>query len=392
MLGIIDMEALNMDGAQEVFQDAVEKVSLLSGRINENTLRYIGYGIGIFFIFMILRKIFTKFILKILIKITQKTKTTIDTKILEAFQEPIRSLFIVAGVYFAILFIGGGFSYNLLKSAFLKHLLNSSVAILIIRGFYNLTTEHSLLYEELSNRFNIKLDKIVFPFLSKILRVTIIVLGVSIILDEWGYNVSGFVAGLGIGGVAFAFAAKDALSNIFGGLIIILDKPFSIGDYIKTSNVEGVVEDISFRSTKIRAVDKGLVTEPNSTLSNSTIVNWTKRDTRRVAFSIGVTYETSKEQLQNCIKEIKDMLAKDENILDDSVMVNFDKFGASSLDISIYCFTNTAEWTKYLQIKEDINFNIMDILENEKVCIAFPSSSVYFETPLVNESRKNYLE
>lgn len=381
-----------MDGAQEVFQDAVEKVSLLSGRINENTLRYIGYGIVIFFVFMILRKIFTKYILKILVKITEKTKTNIDTKILEAFQGPIRALFVVAGVYFAILFIGGGFSYNLLKSVFLKHLLNSSVAILIIWGCYNLTTEHSLLYEELSNRFNIKLDKIVFPFLSKILRVTIIVLGVSIVLDEWGYNVSGFVAGLGIGGVAFAFAAKDALANIFGGLIIILDKPFSIGDYIKTSNVEGIVEDINFRSTKIRAIDKGLVTEPNSTLSNSTIVNWTKRDTRRIAFNIGVTYETSKEQLQNCIKEIKDMLSKDENILDDSIIVNFDKFAASSLDISIYCFTNTAEWAKYLQIKEDINFKIMDILEKEKVCIAFPSSSVYFETPLIKESRKNSLE
>ncbi|MEA4827257.1 MAG: mechanosensitive ion channel family protein [Clostridium sp.] len=381
-----------MDGAQEVFQDAVEKVSLLSGRINENTLRYIGYGIVIFFVFMILRKIFTKYILKILVKITEKTKTNIDTKILEAFQGPIRALFVVAGVYFAILFIGGGFSYNLLKSVFLKHLLNSSVAILIIWGCYNLTTEHSLLYEELSKRFNIKLDKIVFPFLSKILRVTIIVLGVSIVLDEWGYNVSGFVAGLGIGGVAFAFAAKDALANIFGGLIIILDKPFSIGDYIKTSNVEGIVEDINFRSTKIRAIDKGLVTEPNSTLSNSTIVNWTKRDTRRIAFNIGVTYETSKEQLQNCIKEIKDMLSKDENILDDSIIVNFDKFAASSLDISIYCFTNTAEWAKYLQIKEDINFKIMDILEKEKVCIAFPSSSVYFETPLIKESRKNSLE
>lgn len=381
-----------MDGAQEVFQDAVEKVSLLSGRINENTLRYIGYGIVIFFVFMILRKIFTKYILKVLVKITEKTKTNIDTKILEAFQGPIRSLFVVAGVYFAILFIGGGFSYNLLKSVFLKHLLNSSVAILIIWGCYNLTTEHSLLYEELSNRFNIKLDKIVFPFLSKILRVTIIVLGVSIVLDEWGYNVSGFVAGLGIGGVAFAFAAKDALANIFGGLIIILDKPFSIGDYIKTSNVEGIVEDINFRSTKIRAIDKGLVTEPNSTLSNSTIVNWTKRDTRRIAFNIGVTYETSKEQLQNCIKEIKDILSKDENILDDSIIVNFDKFGASSLDISIYCFTNTAEWAKYLQIKEDINFKIMDILEKEKVCIAFPSSSVYFETPLIKESKKNSLE
>lgn len=376
-----------MNEAQEVFKNTIEQVSTLSNRVDENTLKYIGYAVGIFLLFMIFRKIFTKYILRLLMKITEKTKTQLDSKILEAFQEPFRAVFIVIGIYLATLFFGTAFSYNLYRSVFLKHLLNSAMIILIAWGCFNLTTEHSLLYEELASKFNFKLDKIVFPFLSKILRITIVALGISLVLDEWGYNVNGFIAGLGIGGLAFAFAAKDALANIFGGLVIILDKPFSIGDYIKTSNVEGVVEDINFRSTKIRAIDKGLVTEPNSTLSNSTIVNWTKRDTRRINFNIGVTYGTSKNQLQSCINKIKQMLIDDENILNEGIIVNFDKFGASSLDIAIYCFTNTADWTKYLQIKEDINFKIMDILESELVTMAFPSSSVYFETPLINISK-----
>jgi MscS family membrane protein len=246
-----------------------------------------------------------------------------------------------------------------------------------------------LLYEELSDKFNFKLDKIVFPFLSKIIRFTIIALSVSLVLDEWGHNINGFIAGLGIGGLAFAFAAKDTLANIFGGLVIILDKPFSIGDYIKTANVEGVVEDINFRSTKIRDVDKGLVTEPNSTIANSTITNWTKRHTRRIAFTIGVTYDTSKEQLQRCIANIKNMLLEDKNILNEGILVNFDKFGPSSLDIAIYCFTNTAEFPKFLKIKENINFKIMDILEKEGVSMAFPSTSLYFETPLLKQYKDN---
>jgi len=373
-----------MDGAQEVFQNTVDKFSSLSDRLNENTLKYIGFAVGIFFLFMVIRKIFTGYILKILIKISSKTKTQLNTKIIEAFQEPIRSIFIVIGVYLAILFLGRGFSYDFSQSILLKHMINSVLIILVSWGCLNLTEEHSLLYEELSDKFNFKLDKIVFPFLSKIIKITIVALTISVVLDEWGYNVNGFIAGLGIGGLAFAFAAKDALSNVFGGLIIILDKPFSIGDYIRTSNVEGVVEDINFRSTKIRAIDKGLVTEPNSTLANSTIINWTKRDIRRLNFHIGVTYGTSKEQLRNCINKIKEMLIEDENIVKEGILVNFDNFGASSLDIAINCFTNTVDWDKYSQIKEEVNFKIMDIIEKENISMAFPSSSIYFETPLVN--------
>lgn len=375
-----------MSQVQEVFQNAADEVYNLSDRLNENTLKYIGMSIGVFLIFLIIRNIFTKHIFKFLLKITKKTKTEFNTKIIEAFQGPMRGLFTVIGGYFAILFLGTGFLYDLHKSATLIHLLNSAVVVLITWGLCNLTGEHSILYEELSEKYNLKLDKIVFPFLSKILKIIIIGISGSVILSEWGHNINGFVAGLGIGGAAFAFAAKDVLSNIFGGLAIIMDKPFSIGDYIKTSNVEGIVEDINFRSTRIRALDKGLLIEPNASLANSTIINWTKRDERRVYFKIGVTYGTTKVQLQNCIKKIKDMLIQNENILNDYIIVNFDEFAASSLDICIYCFTNTAGWAKYLQIKEDINFKIMDIIESEKMSMAFPSTSVYFENPLINHN------
>lgn len=374
---------IKMDEAQEVFQDTVEKVYVLSDRVNENTLKYIGAGVAIFFLCLVLRAVLTKYILKLLTSIIPKSKMEIDKKIMEAFQKPMKAFFIVLGIYFIIIFFGNAFLYDLSKNMFIKHLFSSLVIILAAWGCYNLTTEHSLLYEELFNNINFKVDKIVFPFLAKIIRFTIVALTISVVLSEWGYNVNGFVAGLGIGGLAFAFAAKDSLANIFGGLVIVVDKPFSIGDYIKTPNVEGVVEDINFRSTKIRALDKGLVTEPNSILSNSTIVNWTKRDIRRLNFIIGVTYGTTKEQIQNCVKKIRDMLIKDENILEDGILVSFDKFGPSSLDITINCIANTADLNKFMEIKENINFKVMDILESEGVSMAFPSTSVYFQTPLI---------
>lgn len=373
-----------MEEAQEVFQDTFETIYFLGNRVNEDTLKYIGIATGVFIIFLLFRKVFTKYILRILLKITGNKE--IGKKIIEAFRQPIRDFFIVIGAYFAVLFIGRAFLFNLYREPVLNHIFKSAIIILAAWGFYNLTSERSLLYEGLSERFNFKLDKIVLPFLSKILRAVIIGLTICVVLDEWGYNVNGFIAGLGIGGLAFALAAQDTLANLFGGLVIIMDKPFSIGDYIKTPNVEGVVEDINFRSTKIRALDKGLVTEPNSTIAKSTITNWTKRNTRRMSFSIGVTYGTSKEKLQNCIVNIREMLLQDINVLNEGIIVNFDNFGASSLDIAIICFTNTSDYNRFLQIKEDINFRIMDILEEEGVSMAFPSTSIYFENSLHKEN------
>lgn len=368
-----------MEDTPEVLQDTVETVYFLGNRINDNTLRYIGIGLGIFLLFVLLRKVLSKSVLKILLRITRTREKEIGKKITEAFKKPLAYLFIVFGAYFGISFLGKAFLLNLFKEPILVHIFKSAIIILTAWAFYNMTTEQSILYEELSSKLNFKLDKIVFPFLAAIFRFIIFGLAICVILDEWGYNVNGFIAGLGIGGLAFALAAQDTIANLFGGFVIILDKPFSIGDYIKTQNVEGIVEDINLRSTKIRTMDKGLVTEPNSSIAKSTITNLTKRDTRRIYFTIGVTYDTSKEQLENCITKIKEMLYEDEDILNESIIVNFDKFASSSLDILIDCFANTADLRRYLRIKENINLKIMDILENEGVSMAFPTTSVYFK-------------
>ena len=203
---------------------------------------------------------------------------------------------------------------------------------------------------------------------------------ITIIAEKWGYDIQGFVTGLGLGGLAFALAAKDVAGNIIAGIFIIIDKPFSVGDWISSDILEGTVESISFRTTKIRTFEQALITVPNSKLSNEPVTNFSRRGKRRVNFNLSVTYGTSKEKLQICVEKIRNMIDNHPQVNKDVLYVRFDKFNASSLDIFIYFFIDTPELSQYLKIKENINFNIMEILQQEGVSMALPSTSVYVES------------
>ncbi len=335
----------------------------------------IGVAIGIYILFHIFRKLFTKYIFKVLLSVAKKSPTDLLTSIFLAFETPIRLLFVGVGVYVSLMYLPLKDSTNDLILAFFR----SYIIFLIGLGLINLSGSSSVLFHKIGEKFHIEIDEILIPFLSKLMRVIVITLMVGIIAAEWEYDVNGFIAGLGLGGLAFALAAKDAIANLFGGVIIITEKPFSIGDWIKTPSVEGTVEDISFRSTKIRTFAQALVTVPNSTLSNEPITNWTKMGKRRISFHLGVTYTTPKVKLERCVKRLEEMLRKHPEVDDELIFVRFDGFNSSSLDIFLYFFTKTIVWGEYLVVKEDVNFKIMEILEQEDVSIAFPSRSIYIE-------------
>ena len=338
----------------------------------------IGIALGIFLLVFFLRKFFTRKILGLLHKFTSKTKTEIDNYLISAFEKPFRLFFIVLGIYLALMYL----PFSLETNSLLSKIFRSALVVLVSLGFYNLTGNYIVFADEMADLINLKIDKILLPFLSKVIRFIIIVLALSVILQEWDYDINGFIAGLGLGGLAFALAAQQTLANLFGGIVIITDKPFSIGDWILTPSVEGTVEDINFRSTKVRAFAQAVVTIPNATLANEPITNWTRMGKRRITFNLGVTYSTSKEKLEICVQEIKNMLQQHPGIHPETIFVNFDSFGASSLDIFLYFFTNTTNWGEFLQVKEDVNLKIMSILEKEGVSMALPSTSVYFENEL----------
>lgn len=330
-------------------------------------------AIAIFLIFWGFKNLFTNYIFHFVHDLFYSKGTNQDSFLL-VLRNPVKNLIVFSGGYLAL--------HNIMPDNFaflLNHLFRTAVIILFANAVYDLIGYYAANQGEIQRIFNREIDKILIPFLSKILKFIVLALAFVAIASTWGYDVNGFIAGLGLGGLAFALAAKDLLANIFSGIIVITDKPFSIGDWIKTSEIEGTVEDINFRSTKIRAFDQALVTVPNSNLVNAPIINYTKRTMRKITFQLKVRYDTPAYKLKTCIDKIETFLRSHPQVDQNSIMVKFDSFGDSGLELFLHFFTTTIVWKEYLAIKQDINLKIMEVLESEGVAFGLPGTRIYFE-------------
>lgn len=224
-----------------------------------------------------------------------------------------------------------------------------------------------------------KIDDQIIPFLMDLVKILVAVLVILMVLSTvFNINVGSLVAGLGIGGLALAMASKETVENILGSVVIFLDKPFVVGDMITINGITGVVEKVGIRSTRIRTLEKSFLSIPNKKLVDTELDNLSLRTFRRVRFNLGLTYNTSREQIRNIVREIKEYLDAHPHTNQEGV-VHFHEFGDSALLILIQYFIDTMDWNVYLQIREEINFKIMEIVEKNKASFAFPSTSVYVE-------------
>ncbi|WP_017754781.1 mechanosensitive ion channel family protein [Calidifontibacillus oryziterrae] len=335
----------------------------------------IGISIGILLVFLLLRKIFSKYVFNLLLKVSKKAPSEFFSYVFLSFEKPLQWLFIIIGINIAARY----FPYFDHRNLLFINIVKASFIFLISWGLFNLSSASSLVFKRINEKSNIEIDKILIPFLSKTVRFIIIAISFSVIIQVFGYEISGLVAGLGLGGLAFSLAAKDALANLFGGVVIITEKPFSIGDWIKTPSVEGTVEDITFRSTKVRTFAQALVTVPNATLANESITNWSEMGKRQITFNLSVTHDTSKEQMGKIVSEIRSLLENHPAIHPETIFVTFDQYMENGLGIFLYFFTKTTDWGEFLKVKEEINFKIMEILENEDVLFAVQSRRVYVD-------------
>lgn len=326
-------------------------------------------------LFTLLRKRGTQLILGLILRVTKGVNLGLNEETIKAFERPLRFFFVFTGLYLALNCLTILASFQMV----LSKLFRSSFIFLCAWSVFNLTADSSRWLKKLGDKLDLNVDKIVLPFLAKLIRFIVVFLGLAIILDVWEYDINGFIAGLGLGGLAFALAAQDTLKNVFGGVVIITEKPFSIGDWIYTPSVEGIVEDITFRSTKIRTFAQALVTVPNSTLANEAITNWTRMGKRRITFYLKIHQDTPAERLESCVHKIREMLKNHPEIDQQTLFVHFDQFGESSLDIFLYFFTKTTVWGEWLAIKEDCNLKILAILAEEGVKLAFPRTEMVVE-------------
>lgn len=317
-------------------------------------------------------------------RMLQKTKIQFLTNIFQSFQKPMEWLFIILGIYAAVRI----YPYLNHDVLWFTRLIKVSFIILITWGLVDLSSSSSNLFRKINERTNIRIDEILIPLLSRTLQFIITAISVTIILQEFDYNIEGFIAGLGLGGLAISLAARDALANILGGVVLISEKPFDIGEWILTPSVEGTVEDISFRSTKIRTFADALVTVPNNTLANENITNWSKMGKRRINFSIRIGYETPQAKIRHVLERINTLLREHDEIHQETIFVTLEHYTEDGLEILLYFFTKTTVWGEYLEIREEINFKILEILEEEEVDIALPARRLMVEQEEVFQNKQ----
>ncbi len=332
---------------------------------------WIAIGIIIFF------RIFSSGISYIIIRMF-KIKSRNKKKIKEsAFYNPLRVFFIILGFYLAILFLQTPLNLSKEIMDVVTKIFKIVSTLAFAKGIAESFTPKSSLVKKMKDRTNKDVEDSMFDFMLKIIRAIIYIIAGFIVVTELGFNLNGLVAGLGIGGVIVTLAAQDTAKNLFGGLVIFLDKPFVVGDWIEMPPFEGTVEDITFRSTRIRTFENSLVNIPNSIISNSSIINWSKMEKRRYKTNLCIQIDTPLEKLERFKLKIQEMLQEKEGILDDSIIVKFDTIADNGINILICSYTDSVDYTSYITERENINYKIMKILREENIELVYDTKTVY---------------
>lgn len=301
-----------------------------------------------------------------------KSKTTLDDMLLEVVHGPIKIVSFVVFLHIGLsvfdwpLVIEGILSKGLLiiVAVSLTYMVMKLVDLLM--GYWREKSKH-----EEDRAF----DDQLYPIVRKSLKVFVVVVSVLVTSSNLGINITAAIASLSIGGLAIGLAAQDTLANLFGAVAVFLDKPFRIGDRIQLDNVDGFVETIGLRSTRVRNLDGYLVTVPNKTMGNATIINVTKRPTIKTVMAIGVTYDTTHERVKRAT-EILNEVFKGHKMTQD-VWISFNKFGAFSLDITVIHWWNDTDYKAYLDGMQEMNLEIKKRFDAEGLNFAFPTQTLY---------------
>ena len=344
------------------------------------------YFLSSFLVGLLLIIPFRLFISKLLFRLFGKDNSDNDNKKFNSLlKKPLQYFLTLLVLYFSVKFISLPEFLNSTEEGSLnlaKYFDKGFNFLLLVTIFWTINRSIDFVGYKLKNKAletESKVDDQLIPFAIDIAKVLTIVLGAVMILGNvFEVNVTALVTGLGIGGVAFALASKESLENLLGSFTIFFDKPFTVGDIVTLGGVTGIVEKVGFRSTRIRTFDKSVVTVPNKNIISTELDNLGARPVRRVKFNIGLTYDTSVENIKNIVDDIQ-KLVDDHPMTNQEGKVRFLNFGASSLDIMVLYYVDSPDWEVLIDAQQKINFQIIDIVNKYKCEFAFPSTSVYIE-------------
>ncbi len=343
----------------------------------EMSLARLLLAFGLILAGFIVRKVLSSFVLHRLAQLTRRTDTELDDLLVSAAQRPLEIGVILAGIGFACGVLGLPVEpVNVRRLA--TAILTVAITLDVVWMLFRLIDGFSTFFEGISKETESKIDDALIPLFRKALKVFLGLLAFVVVIQNLGYSVTGIVAGLGVGGLALALAAQDTVANLFGSIMILLDRPFKVGDWVRGANFEGVVEEVGFRSTRVRTFPKTLVTVPNKEMANLIIDNQQAMPIRRMDIAVGVTYSTSAKQMRDLLAGLKQILSDHPDVRDDGILVRFTEFGGSSLNLLVRGFTDAVGFVEHTRIREDVLLKIMDLVESLDLEFAFPSQSLYF--------------
>ena len=307
--------------------------------------------------------------------------------VLAALDGPLRWSIIVASVWIAYVIVTADDAQSVLTAEaddadarFNYGLFLASELPLLMWFAARLTDRLTDIWGEKAESTEGTFDDQLVPVVKTLAKLLVFIVGLLAIIQNLGGEVGSVLAGLGIGGAAIALASKDTIANLFGSIVIFVDRPFQVGDWVEIGAQEGTVEAVGLRVTRIRTFANSLITVPNSALTTTAINNWSRMRKRRIKLTIGVTYSATPDQLEEGVKQIRAVLEGDERISQDFMLVNFTNFGASSLDIFIYAFTTTTRWDEYMAVRQELLLEFMRRFQDIGLSFAFPSQSLYIES------------
>lgn len=317
----------------------------------------------VFLVFLLLSGLVSDLVSRLAARASEKTGGPWGRWFGGGFRRPMRALMVGIGAYAALRCVpalSGGWPV-------LDRCFRSFLVVVLAWGLYRMASPEALARSAfLAEKIKSKGSGPLLPAISGAARFVVLALAVLIIAQEWNYSISGLLAGLGIGGLAFALAAKDMLANLFGGIVILLDKPFTLGDWVRTGEVEGTVEAINFRSVKIRTADRALVSVPNSAVVNGPVANFSRAGGRRLELAVSADPGTPVPRLKSAVEEIRLFLEQDPEIEEGTASAALEGIGDAGPRLRVSCFAKTADRMEFLQAREKVCYAVLDALNRSR--------------------------
>ena len=308
------------------------------------------------------------------------TKSEIIKIIANAIKDPLGYLILIQGFYVAIISLQLPKNIGPFEIESVIHTIYVlSISFIILYFAFKIIDIVGLYIDKKVKDKESSIDEQIASLIIKSLRILVATIGILSILSNFGYNVTSLIAGLGLGGLAFALAAQTTISNLFGSATIFSDKPFRIGDTVQIEDVNGTVEEVGFRTTRIRRSDQALVIVPNSKFVNNEIINYSAMNKRKIEFYLKIAYDTPIYVIKDLVTGIKKIIEEDGTFDNSSRIVRFSDFADYSLNIYIYCLVNVTDLAKFQERKEEFNLKIMGLMNELRIRMAYPPQTIQKE-------------